>query len=261
METEMEMEYPSQHDTQEGRRFVIEAVRNRDHVQIWVSNEKEKFEVILALPDPSRYAFLSITGEHLEVHNVRVDMDEKLTDPDAIPRIAEEISFIKDCPTGDIPNIQSDGPRLATTRGMLIGENMEVSFHEMSYPTARLVWHCPYVCLFSSSDGQVGGENYREYLLLRINGESWTPDEKAENAVNVEQTEDFMGWNAWMETNKEGLDCLVRIHRDGNQVTLQTENSGIKIYCVSTIRDCPEKLYIALTGDQCAITNICVSKT
>lgn len=257
---ETEMEYPSQHDTQEGRRFMIETVRNRDHVQIWVSNEKEKFEVILALPDTSRYAFISITGENLEIHNVRVDMDEKVTEWDDIPRIAEEISFIKDYPTGDIPNIQSDGPRLATSRGMQIGERMKISFHEMSFPTARLVWHCPYFCLFSSSDGQVGSENYREYLLLKMDGESWAPDEKVENVVNVEQTEDFKGWESWMEKNKEGLDCFVEIHRENNKVILQTENSGIRIYSISTIQDCPEDLYLALTGDQCAITNIRVSK-
>ena len=104
------------------------------------------------------------------------------------------------------------------------------------------------------------GENYHEYLLLKMDGESWESEENVENVIDVEQTEDFMGWNTWMEKNKEGLDCLVRIHREGNQVTLQTENSGIKIHSISTIQDCPEKLYIALTGDQCAITNICLSK-
>ena len=251
-----DMEYPSLHDTQEGRRFMIEAVRNRDHVQIWVSNEREKFEVILALPDTSRYVFISITGENCEVHNVKVALDEKVTDWDAIPRIAEEISFIKDCPTGDIPNIQSDGPRLATTKGMLIGENMKLSFHEMSYPTARLVWHCPYFCIFTSSDGQVDGENYHEYLLLKMNGESWKSEEKVENTVNVELTEAFEGWNAWREKNKQGLDCNVQIRRESNRVFLQTENLGVRIESISTIQDCPEELYIALTGDQCAITDI-----
>ena len=63
-----------------------------------------------------------------------------------------------------------------------------------------------------------------------------------------------------MEKNKEGLDCFVEIHRENNKVILQTENSGIRIYSISTIQDCPEDLYLALTGDQCAITNIRVSK-
>ena len=251
-----DMEYPSLYDTQDGQRYMIEAVRNRDHIQLWISNEKEKFEVILALPCTSRYAYISITGEHLEVHNIKVNVDEDVTDWDAVPRIAEEISFIKDCPTGDIPNIQSDGPRLATTKGMLIGENMKLSFHEMSYPTARLVWHCPYFCIFTSSDGQVDGENYHEYLLLKMNGESWKSEEKVENTVNIELTEAFEGWDTWREKNKQGLDCNVQIRRESDRVFLQTENLGVRIDSISIIQDCPEKVYIALTGDQCAITDI-----
>ena len=108
-------------------------------------------------------------------------------------------------------------------------------------------------------DGQVGGENYHEYLLLKMDGESWESEEKVENMIDVMQTENFQGWKNWMEKNKEGLDCLVKIHREGNQVILQTENLGIKIQSISTIQECPENLYLALTGDQCAITNICVS--
>ena len=133
---------------------------------------------------------------------------------------------------------------------------MKLSFHEMSYPTARLVWHCPYFCIFTSSDGQVDGENYHEYLLLKMNGESWKSEEKVENTVNVELTEAFEGWNAWREKNKQGLDCNVQIRRESDRVFLQTENLGVRIDSITTIQDCPEKVYIALTGDQCAITDI-----
>lgn len=100
------------------------------------------------------------------------------------------------------------------------------------------------------------GENYREYLLLKMDGESQVSDEKVENVVNVEHVEDFNGWKNWMEKNKQGLDCIIKIRREGNKVILQTENLGIKINSISTIQDCPKDLYIALTGDQCALTNI-----
>ena len=259
-DADTDMERTFLQDTEDGRRFLIEAVRNRDHVQICVSDEKKKFEVILALSDTSRYAFISITGEHCEVHNIKVDVDEKVTDPDDIPRIAEEISFIKGCPEGDVPNIESDGPRLATTQGMPVSGDMTLSFHAMSFPTARLVWHCPYFCIFSSANGQADGANYHEYLLLKMDGENWESEEKVENVVKVEQTDGFTGWKNWMEKNKEGIDCLVKISRENNRVILQTENSGIRIHSMSTIQDCPENLYIAITGDQCAITDIRMSK-
>lgn len=94
---------------------------------------------------------------------------------------------------------------------MLISGDMELSFHAMSFPTARLVWHCPYLCVFSSSNGQVDGEDYHEYLLLKMDGENEESEEKAENAVKVEQTDEFKGWKEWMEKNKEGIDCLFMI--------------------------------------------------
>ena len=34
---------------------------------------------------------------------------------------------------------------------------MTISFHSMSLPTARLVWHCPYISLFHSKDGRGAG--------------------------------------------------------------------------------------------------------
>ena len=42
---------------------------------------------------------------------------------------------------------------------------------------------------------------------------------------------------------------------------MQTENLGIAISSVTTILDDVMKdVYVSLTGDQCAITNICVSR-
>lgn len=126
----------------------------------------------------------------------------------------------------------------------------------MSYPTARLVWHCPYFCIFTSSNGQIGGEDYREYLLLKLDGEHWESSENVENQVSIENTKSFEGWKPWLEQNRQGLDCTVHIRREGNRVILQTENAGVAITSTTTILDGTEKLYIALTGDQCAITNI-----
>lgn len=66
----------------------------------------------------------------------------------------------------------------------------------------------------------------------------------------------FEGWNTWKEKNKEGLDCRISIRRDGNVVTMTTENLGIMIASITTVKDEVDALYVALTGDQCALTNI-----
>ena len=59
---------------------------------------------ILALPDTSRFAYIALGGEHCEIHNICVDTAPEETDPESIPRIAEEISFIKDQPRDGSPD-------------------------------------------------------------------------------------------------------------------------------------------------------------
>ena len=252
--------HPDFGEPERGQRYTVEAVRNTDHVLLRVSDEERVYEVILALPDTSRFVYLAITGEHCEVHNIRVETDAKEADPASIPRIAEEISYIRDCPQGDVPNIQVDSWRTAATAGIPVRDGMTLTFHTMSLPTARLVWHCPFISVFSSADGQVNGEDFREYMLLRLDGESWESDEYVQNKVQVEQLESFVGWNVWKEKNKQGLDCRVTIRRDKHRITMQTENLGIAISSVTEIHDNVKDVFIAITGDQCAVTNIHVSR-
>ncbi len=255
-------EYTQKNDNQSSgydQNYKISAVRNRDHVQICIKGAKKAFEVILALPDTSRYTSIAITGENGSIYKIMPTVEEKETDSDAIPRIAEEISYVKECPVGDIPNIEIDGPRFAATKGIPIRKDMTVSFHTFSYPTARLVWHCPYFCIFYSQNGQLDGKNYREYLLLKMDGENWESEERVDNDVKVEQGPDFEGWQTWIEQNKQGLDCTIMIRRQDNKVIMQTENLGIAINSVTTVLDDTDDLYFALTGDQCAISDIRIS--
>ena len=60
--------------------------------------------------------------------------------------------------------------------------------------------------------------------------------------------------------NKRGMDCEVSIRRDGNRITIHTENVGIVIDSLTTIKDEIGDVYIALTGDQCSLTNIRVMR-
>ena len=241
-------------------RYSVEAVKYLDQVRIRISDSQKVTQFILALPDPSRYFYISIGGEHCYVHNINVETSETEAGPDTIPRIAEEISYIKDCPEGDIPNIQINGWRSDATMGIPIDDGLTLSFHTKSLPTARLVWHCPFIDVFSSDDGSVNGANYREYILLRLDGENWESDEHAENQVRINQQDDFGGWNFWKEKNKQGLDCTVTIRRKKNRITMKSENLGISIHSETTILDDTQNIYVALTGDQCAITNIRVSR-
>ena len=241
-------------------RYEVKAVRYKDHALIRLIDEVKTCEITIALPDSSRFLYISVSGENCYIHNIMVEVQEKEIPSDYITRIAEEISFIKDCPRGDIDNIQVDGWRTQTSEGIPVDGDMELSFHTMSLPTARLVWHCPFMCVYSSKDGKVDGEDFNEYLLLRLDGENWETDEHAENKVTVNRSPDFMGWDAWMARNKEGLDCKVAVHREGNTITINTENLGLAIETVTSIRDDIKDVYIALTGDQCAISDIRITR-
>ena len=111
---------------------------------------------------------------------------------------------------------------------------MSFSFHTRSLPTARLIWHCPYIVLFRSADGTVNGPDYREYAVVRLNGEDWDPDGEATNRTTVHRDTDFRGWNAWKQSNKEGYDCKVAFARNGGQITVSTKNLGLDVKNVTT---------------------------
>ena len=129
-------------------------------------------------------------------------------------------------------------------------------FHSMNLPGANLVWHCPYLVIYRSNDGKVNGEDYREYALIKLNGEAHQMCDHAENTVITEKNEQFKDWEDWEKRLKKGIDCEVYIRRKGNRIMLKTENLGISINNTTMIKDGEKDVYIAITGDQCAITDI-----
>lgn len=240
--------------------YNIEAVKVKDHLKIKIMSDKETIDVIVALPDSARWAYICLTGEHCQINNVSIDRSDEKVPSDYIPRIAEEISYI-DGPAGDVPNIQADGYRSATTDGIHLKNKLNISFHTMSLPTARLVWHCPYFSLFSSDNGKVNGPDFREYGLVRLDGENWDSADFGSNKITVNKTDAFVNWDTWKAQNKDGFDCKVSLERNGNTVTLITANCGIEITNITTINDPSKEVYVALTGDQCALTNIRIKES
>lgn len=237
------------------RQYALEAIRYADHLRIRITEGENIMEVTVALPDSTRFSYIALTGEKCEISNLSISRDYERIKEDAIPRIAEKISYI-DGPQGQIPNVQIDGFRMAYSEPVPIKENMKISFHTMSLPTSRLIWHCPYVDIFHSDDGKVKGENYQEYALIRLDGENWYDKIIADNQLSVDMTSSFRSWHDWKQDNKTGYDCEITVERTGNKIILTTENLGVKVHNITTVLDGNDEIYLALTGDQCAITNI-----
>lgn len=56
--------------------------------------------------------------------------------------------------------------------------------------------------------------------------------------------------------NKAGYESQIEFFKNGNEVTLRTQNKGIFIQNTSKIKDGSKEIYVALSGDQVALTDI-----
>lgn len=223
-------------------------------------NGERTLETVLALPDNTRFAYLGLTGENCRIRDIRITEDEKSVSPDYIPRIAERISYISGCPEGDLPNLQIEGWRQKATEGIPLTGDMSIDFHTKSLPMAHLVWHCPFISLFTSEYRQVEGKGYSEFALIRMDGENWHTDDRMVNETKVQIKNAFPGWEEWKNRQRQGTDCRVEICRDPNVITIRTENLGVSIHSEINIHDFSGEIYAALTGDQCAITDIHINR-
>ena len=198
---------------------------------------------------------MSFSGAYYHLNVISIKRSDEKIPEDYIPRIAELVSYI-DGESGDVPNVQVDGYRTDATDGVPLKKTMEIDFHAKSLPTARLIWHCPFVCIFTSSNGKVTDEDYKEFALVRLDGEVWETGDYASNEVIINKNDRFDGWDHWKKLNKEGFDCHVSLKRDGKTITVITENGGILLKSITKIKTEDDTVYVALTGDQSAITKI-----
>ena len=237
-----------------GVEFDVAAVRVKDHIKLTISCRYYTFDITIALEDSSRFSYIALTGEYCDISNVTVQKDPSEVGDDHIERIAEEISFL-DGPEGDIPNVQINGWRTESSEGILIKPEMKLTFHSKSLPTARLVWHCPYVSIYTSRDGTMTADDYREFVLVRLDGENWESDQ-AVNTIEVNMGDEFGNWDNWKKLNKEGFNYEVNVTRKGSRIIVRSDNGGIAITSTSDMNREAENVYLALTGDLVAITDI-----
>lgn len=92
--------------------------------------------------------------------------------------------------------------------------------------------------------------------MIRLDGENWSSDKRAKNELTVTKSEKFKGWDAWKADHKKGLDCTISFVRRENVIITMTDNLGIYVENKTKILDGAKDVYVSLTGDQCALTNI-----
>ena len=172
-----------------------------------------------------------------------------------IPRIAEKLNFINRI-SSDMPNVQIVRPLCDYTKGVLVKDKMKLFFHTQSLPDANLIWHCPFVILYNSEDKKPFGINYHEYAVVKFDGEDNGSNEFAENNILVRKTEDFVNWEEWALQNKAGYECQIEFFKKGNEIIFKTQNKGVYIQNTTVIKDGSKDVFVALSGDQVALTDI-----
>ncbi len=239
--------------------YRIEALRIKDHALIRIYGKSKTTELIVALPDSTRYLYIGLTGEHCAINGLTSARDTERSSDDDIPRIAAEISYIN-VPAGDIPNVQVDSYRTDASEGIEICDGLQIAFHTQSLPTARLVWHCPSVDLFCSDDGRMYGENYHDLAFARFDGEAWECGPECLMELDVNNSEEFVDRDTWKELNRKGYDTVITFRVEGNKITVISENGGIAIRNTAIVNMPGKKIYAALTGDQVALTGIRIKR-
>lgn len=236
--------------------YTISAGRFEDHARIVIESKARKAEIIIALQDSSKYAYIGLTGENCCIENIKVEKKNVELWSDDIPRIAPKITYT-DRLEGDIPNIQIDSIRSAATEGIPLKNDLKIEFHAISLPSSHLIWHCPYVILYTAEDKKVFGTDYREYAVIKLNGESAGDNDIAENTINVNKDE-FGGWEQWKRQCKEGRECTVNFQVKNNTVITTLLFNDLVIENTTVIKDNAnaKDLLVSLSGDQCAITDI-----
>lgn len=234
-------------------------IKQDDHLLVKITTPEREDTVICALYDASRFVYLALTGRYCHLDILDVDIAKEPVKENSIPRIAEKISYI-DKPAGDIPNVQVDGWMAARSEIFEIADHVDVSFHTMSLPSSRRVWHCPIICLYISDDGQIDGPNYKEIVAVRLDGEAWCEDQGIINNTSASKGENFENWSVWKQKNKSGVDCRLSLSHKGDVVNLQVENSGLLTVNQTRLQKQVDKVYCYFTGDQCAITDIQINR-
>ncbi len=235
--------------------YEIEAARYEDHLRLKMISPKLSSEIIVALTDRTKSAYIGLTGEHCKIENIDIEETDVEMTAEDIERIVNEISYI-DHLESDVKNVQIDTNRSASTEGIVLSDHLRFTFHSMSLPSASLIWHCPYVVIYTSKDGTIGGEGYQEYDLVKLNGEDNGTNELAQIRFRLKKKEEFPGWEAWKEANKEGMEYEVSLDRRGGKIVLKADNLGISIETVMMLEDTFSRVYVAITGDQVALTDI-----
>lgn len=137
-----------------------------------------------------------------------------------------------------------------------------ITYRNVSKPQADKNWHSPAAVLFTSDDSLVwpgaienSPNHYREYSIIRSDAYGWKTDAKSFQ-YESQYSSKWTNWENWLEQNRQGSICTVTAVRYGKYALIRMENAGLIVHATTTLPDnAGEKLYFAMTGEQCSLTD------
>lgn len=246
-----------------GTKCMITAVRDERYVLIRIENAGVIIKATTTVPEEmrNRELFLSITGEKCEMTNFAIDRSPDPIESGAITPVTYRKSAMEE-KVGDIPNVNCSGWWTAHSDGILIDETpVRILYNTISYINAGENWNTPIVVVYSAFDQSVGGIGYSEYSLTRSDGYGWIVD-AASYSYDNDFSADWTDWPDWLAKNKDGLrDCeIMAVRRDDSIIITQT-NAGVTVKSITQIPISNRfPVYISLTGELCALSNIRIEK-
>lgn len=135
------------------------------------------------------------------------------------------------------------------------GCNLE--FKSYSVKDGDYVWFAPSAIIFSSANGQIGGEGYDELGVFMNAGYGWRVGSAISQTTRLIRKKGFEGWDQWIKTNKEGKDYHFSAYRQGAHVYITLDNDMLTVKGELLLPETFDKpVYMAAAGEKCTLEGI-----
>lgn len=122
------------------------------------------------------------------------------------------------------------------------------------------VWCAPAAVLFTSTDGTVLGPEYEELGIVMSAGYSWRSGSAISEDSVLTKNAAFTSWEDWTRKNHEGHEFTIETSWEEAVIDVRISNEMMTFDAKFNMPfDYDKPVYVALTGEQCDISNISVS--
>ncbi len=235
--------------------YSVEAVRYDDHIRIDIHNGEDHLQYVVVLREDVRNVYMALTGENCSIDKVRISRGKKSISEDYIERIVPKVGHINRL-NGDLENVEIEGYHTAKTQGIRVVDGLRIAFHTQTLPYSNHIWDCPHVMLYTVPEGKEDTSDYTIKSCIRFDGEEIGDVDRSSVVIEAKRNENFEGWDAWKEYNKAGAECEILFERKRNRIVMYTVNHGVEIKHTTKLSSGDLIVYVGITGENCALTNI-----